>query len=226
MKTLILAISLIALVSSQPPSDLGERHKSHMKSMKEKMKACVLKNPNSSETLKKAFTENNETSSYRTILNTLKEKLEDSDKEILKECRKETFKLLRTEREKEFGPKHHGERLGHKNREKEHLRKLDETKPESRLKKIENRVFTCIEESADASQNLKNYVAQQKANGLREFFKVTKNLLTEEEKKVVRECRRSAVKRGFLTERKLTRKREVLKKRSRVVSPKKVKKGE
>ena len=73
---------------------------------------------------------------------------------------------------------------------------------------------------------MKNYVAQQKANGLREFFKVTKNLLTEEEKKVVRECRRSAVKRGFLTERKLTRKREVLKKRSRVVSPKKVKKGE
>ena len=224
MKSFILYILLIVLVSSQ--SNSIERHEKNMKSMKEKMKNCILRNPNSSETLKKAFIENNDISSYKSVL-TVKEKIGDSDKEILKECRKETFKLLREERQKEFESRtniiRNGDILNEKKEINENLRKMEELSHKERFMQFTKKIYSCIEESPDVTENLKKLVVEKKTDDFREFLKNYFSKLTEEEKKVIRDCRRATIKRPIF-KRRLTKKRNPLKKGKKVVSPKKAKK--
>ncbi len=82
-----------------------ERHRHHMHEMRDKIKSCILANSNASETLKGAFTENNDTPII-SLFSSLKKKLQSSDKEILRECRKEAFKSLRGERFNHSGLRH------------------------------------------------------------------------------------------------------------------------
>lgn len=101
MKAIIIFLLFFVLISCDKLDKLKltfrERHKMHMKSMREKIKSCVYNNTNASDNLKSAFKEDTETP-LRPFFSTLKDKLSKSDKEILKECRKESVKLLREER--------------------------------------------------------------------------------------------------------------------------------
>ena len=108
MRIIVLFLLLFVLISCQPELP-RERHKHHRQEMHEKIKACISKS-DASETLKNAFNENSD-SNMRTIFHTLKSKLEDSDKLILRSCRKEAFKVLRKERFKNL---HHGFRRRHR----------------------------------------------------------------------------------------------------------------
>ena len=233
MKTFILLIALIAFVPSL--QDSTARHQAHLNRMREILKNCISKNENASESLKKAFTEDSSTiSSYREALGNIKDKLSTSDKEILKECRKETFKVLREERLKEVEERQERLKQGHKLTKRPSLRTMEEKqvkekKSHSKVKEIRKQIVACIEESADATDNLKNLVKED--TNLKSLLRSSKNNnLSEEELKVVRECRRSVFEKTFYAHRnkngrKLTKKRDILKKRPRVPSKKKVTKA-
>ena len=231
MKTFFLFIALIAFVPSL--QDATARHQANLNRMREILKNCISKNENASESLKKAFTENISVSSYREALGNIKDKLSTSDKEILKECRKETFKVLREERLKEVEERQERLKQGQKLTKRPNLRTMEEKQTEekkshSKAKEIKKLILTCIEESADATDNLKTLAKDETklTNILR-----NKSNLSAEELKVIRECRRGVFEKTFYTHRnkngrKLTKRRDILKKRPRVVSKKKVTKAE
>ena len=78
---------------------------------------------------------------------------------------------------------------------KRNLRKLDVRS--SKFVDLRKSIYTCVEETPNISANLKKFLDEHKENDLKEFFKAMKESLTDEEKNVVRNCRRQAFKSRF-----------------------------
>ena len=194
MKALVLSLLLISLISCHPEFS-NERHKRHRAIMQEKIKSCIY-NSTASETLKNAFKENSN-SNEEIVFSTLKSKLEDSDKVILRSCRKEAFKTLRKERFKHFhGPHHHDVHDDSPRPSSQaHLRNLEVKSP--KFTEVKKNVVSCIEKTPNISDNLKKFLSDNKESEQKNFFKAMKESLTDEEKKIVRKCRRQVLKSMF-----------------------------
>lgn len=192
MKTLILPLLLFALIACQGPDhgNFRERHRHHMHEMRDKIKACVLANANSSETLKGAFTENNDTPIF-SLLGSLKKKLQSSDKEILRECRKEAFKTLRKGKFNHFGLRQKL-RDQAKSSVKSAGRNLEQADDKQNFGLFKKRIFACIEESDNVTENLKKLVNEFREEEFRKFNLAAREKLNEDELGVIKRCRRES----------------------------------
>ena len=77
---------------------------------------------------------------------------------------------------------------------KRNLRRLDIRS--SKLADVRKNILACIDESPDTSTNLKKFAENNKNAELKDFFKAMKDL-TNDEKNVIRNCRRKAFKSKF-----------------------------
>ena len=185
MKIFALSLLLLTLVSCHPEfSNKGQGN-----IMNEKIKSCVL-NSTASETLKNAFKENRNPNG-KVILSTLKSKLDDSDKAILRSCRKDVFKTLRIERSKHS----HGPHLHHpfpKPSNQKNARNLGARDP--KFSGIIKKLVSCIEKTPDISDNLKKFLSDNGESQFIAFFRAMKKSLTDDEKKIVTNCIRHSPK--------------------------------
>ena len=185
MKVFVLSLLLLTLISCHPEFS----NKGHRNIMTEKIKACVL-NSTASETLKNAFKENGNPNE-NVVFSTLKSKLDDSDKTILRSCRKDVFKTLRIEKSKHS----HGRHLHHpfpKLLNQKNARNLDARDP--KFSGIVKKLVTCIEKTPDISDNLKKFLSDNRESQFSAFFRNMKKSLTDEEKTIVRNCIRHSTK--------------------------------
>ena len=175
MKPIVLSLLLFALVSCQLELS-HEKHRRRRSELNEKVRACIL-NSTASETLKNAYKEN---TTSRVVYSSIKDKIDETDKTILKSCRREAFKALRHERlsdsDNHFPSPFHTHN---------YLEKLEEVKSE---------FFSCIEQTTDITDNLKKFLNEHKKDDLKDFFKEMKEELNYDEKRIVRKCRRKALK--------------------------------
>ena len=105
MKSCLLLLLLLVFVSSQPmPSydrkqvreEMLERRKKQFQLIAE----CILKSEEASEELKKAIEENNK-EDMRLFFAPTNEKLNEKDHNIIRNCRKEMFKKMIEDRQRE-----------------------------------------------------------------------------------------------------------------------------
>ena len=176
MKPIVLSLLLFALVSCQLELS-HEKHRRRRSELNEKVRACIL-NSTASETLKNAYKEN---TTSRVAYSSIKGKIDETDKTILKACRREAFKALRHERLSD-SDHHHFHSPFHTD---DYLEKLEEVKSE---------FISCIEQTTDITDNMKKFLNDHKKDDLKDFFKEMKEELNYDEKKIVRKCRRKALK--------------------------------
>lgn len=193
MKTIIITLLLFTLISCQFPNQINikEKPKIHMHELRDKIKTCVLANSTSSETLKNAFKGNNDVSLIE-LFSKLKNTLEGSDKEILRECRKESFKALQGGRFEQF--RHHGPREDRAKKSPEKSNKVRNLKEDNhKYDDIKTKIFTCIEESGNVTENLKKIANQYKDTKFKKFFFGIKEKLTKEEREVLKKCTKGSL---------------------------------
>ena len=97
MRQVIIFVLLIVFafcrIDEAKREELRQRRKEEMKLQAE----CLLKNPNTSEELKKAIRESPEDDIIR-ALHPRDHKLEQSDRDIIRECRREAHRAIHEER--------------------------------------------------------------------------------------------------------------------------------
>ena len=99
---LLLIVFTFCHIDEAKREELRQRRKEEMKLQAE----CLLKNPNTSEELKKAIRESPEDDIKR-ALHPHDHKLEESDKNIIRECRREAHRTMHEERRRAEHKKMH-----------------------------------------------------------------------------------------------------------------------
>ena len=100
MKKALLFLFLIILVTCQPSKEKIEEMKKKRKEHDKQLAECILKNETTSSELKKLIEENKDDHLMK-ALHPRAHKLDRSDREIIRNCRKALFDKRREEIEKE-----------------------------------------------------------------------------------------------------------------------------
>ena len=100
MKKALLFLFLIILVTCQPSKEKIEEMKKKRKEHDKQLAECILKNETTSSELKKLIEENKDDHLMK-ALHPRDHKLDRSDREIIRNCRKALFDKRREEIEKE-----------------------------------------------------------------------------------------------------------------------------
>ena len=93
MRRIFLLIFLFVIITCVP-GDFNDRYKKQMQIVKETMTKCILDTAATSEVLRNALNQNNDTN-IKTMLYSIKDQLNEQDLSIISTCRKQATKVIR-----------------------------------------------------------------------------------------------------------------------------------
>ena len=102
MKTILIFCILLTFIVCQTFPNRVEDIKKKKKEFEQNLADCILKSEEASSEFKKRIKENKE-EDLRNVFHPKDYKLEQNDMEVLRECRKEFFELLREKRREKYG---------------------------------------------------------------------------------------------------------------------------
>ena len=94
MKSILVFLFLMALVVCHPPEFNREERQKRRKQFQKDIADCILKSESASADLKKQI-EDNKDDDLRKVLHLYITKLDESDREIIRKCRRELFGKMR-----------------------------------------------------------------------------------------------------------------------------------